>query len=425
MNQDPNDTLRMCIVFPAAVVTFIVLGFILVYPEKRTEYFPMLREYQVRIDFNELARIREIATRNWLAAHGQPVAQTETVALNPDSNAPVENTTATETTTVTTQNPESEPTPEPEPEQTANLPNKAPDLTDTSPRSTLLISALPPTLPALTPPVFVPPELPPKKGKPLKFVKATLKGIPFYQATVDLKDPEMFLSIEVANNAAEANSATVTHGDESFESFVKRSRGAVVQNGTFFSKDNQKRVMGNMVSSGRYLKYSQWENYGTTLGIRSNNEPEMVTARTDGQQPDWSQHWFSLTSGPRLLRAGEVDVEATAEGFADPHVLGVGPRCAIGFNAAKDKIFIVTFLKGLSLPKEAEVMKAMGCFEAMNIDGGASRAVAHNGEVIVPASRALTNVIVVYDTKFKAPKTLISSWKEFQRRPDQLVSLNR
>jgi hypothetical protein len=293
-----------------------------------------------------------------------------------------------------------------------------PDLTDKSPNSPLLLSALPPKGPTLEPPAFVPAELPPRKGKPIKFVKATLKGVPFYQATVDLKDPETFLSIEIANNAAEANSATSTHGDESFPSFVKRSRGALVQNGTFFSKDNQKRVMGNMVALGRYLKYSQWENYGTTFGLKRNNEPEMVTARTEGRQPDWSQHWFSITCGPRLLRDGEVEVRATDEGFADPHVLGVGARCALGYPASKDKIYIVTFLRGLSLQKEAEVMKAMGCSEAMNLDGGASRSIAHNNQIIVPASRALTNVIVVYDTNYKAPRNVVASWKEFQRRPD-------
>jgi hypothetical protein len=36
---------------------------------------------------------------------------------------------------------------------------------------------------------------------------------------------------------------------------------------------------GDMVSAGQFLKYSPWENYGTTLGIRSGNQPEMLTTR--------------------------------------------------------------------------------------------------------------------------------------------------
>ncbi|WNZ46214.1 hypothetical protein Q2T42_30975 [Leptolyngbya boryana CZ1] len=46
--------------------------------------------------------------------------------------------------------------------------------------------------------------------------------------------------------------------------------------------DEQKRVMGNMVAAGRFLKYSPWENYGTTLGLKRGNQLEMVTARTEG-----------------------------------------------------------------------------------------------------------------------------------------------
>ena len=446
MNSDRLETIKLCIVCPMLMLALIAVGFCLAFPDRRVAVFPMLKEHRVKIDFNELARIREIATRNWLAQHGQPQEKIAMLSESADTHPALEysNTDAareemtdvpqTDTTATAEEERSSKssstgepvekaennenPTLTPKVETAPPSPVAEPDLTDKSPNSPLLISALPPTSPRLEPPVFVPAELPPRKGKPLKFVKATLKGVPFYQATVDLKDPETFLSIEIANNAAEANSATSTHGDESFASFVKRSRGAVVQNGTFFSKDNQKRVMGNMVARGRYLKYSQWENYGTTFGLKRNNEPEMVTARTEGRQPDWSQHWFSITCGPRLLRNGEVELRATDEGFADPHVLGVGARCAMGYPASKDKVYIVTFLRGLSLQKEAEIMKAMGCSEAMNLDGGASRSIAHNNQIIVPASRALTNVIVVYDTNNKAPKNVIASWKDFQRRPD-------
>ncbi|MBX3073777.1 phosphodiester glycosidase family protein [Candidatus Obscuribacterales bacterium] len=450
MNTDRLETIKLCIVCPMLMLALVAVVFCLAFPDRRVAVFPMLKEHRVKIDFNELARIREIATRNWLAQHGQPQEKIAMISGPADTHPEIEynigegneesqkeetdsatpqgtrvsaqdNKTPDESSTESpSENPENKAVPTLPHETALSSPVEEPDLIDKSPNSPLLISALPPTNPRLEPPVFVPAELPPRKGKPLKFVKATLKGVPFYQATVDLKDPETFLSIEIANNAAEANSASSTHGDESFSSFVKRSRGAVVQNGTFFSKDNQKRVMGNMVARGRYLKYSPWENYGTTFGLKRNNEPEMVTARTEGRQPDWSQHWFSITCGPRLLRNGEVELRATDEGFADPHVLGVGARCAMGYPASKDKVYIVTFLRGLSLQKEAEVMKAMGCSEAMNLDGGASRSIAHNNQIIVPASRALTNVIVVYDTNYKAPKNVIASWKDFQRRPDQI-----
>ncbi len=208
----------------------------------------------------------------------------------------------------------------------------------------------------------------------------------------------------------------VSYQDETFEKIVERAQAAVVVNGTFFSVDEQKRVMGNMVAGGKFLKYSQWENYGTTLGIKQGNELEMITAREEGQ-PDWSKHWFSLTCGPRLIRDGQVWLEPELEGFQDPHVFDVGGRTAIGYSQSGDKIYLVTFLSILSLENEAKLMQGIGCYQAMNLDGGASRALAHRNQIIVPAGRSLTNVLLVYDTQSPAPIALKKSWQSFQQQP--------
>ena len=251
------------------------------------------------------------------------------------------------------------------------------------------------------------------KGKPVQVRQRTLGGVSFYQTTIDLTDPETFITMGLANNAAYANSSTVSNGDEPFTKMVARHKAAVVANGTFFDKTGQKWVLGNMVAGGRFLKYSRWENYGTTLGIRAGNQLEMITARAEGK-PEWDQHWFSLTCGPRLIKQGKIWLSPKSEGFADPHVLGVGFRTAIGFPANRQQLFLITFLKALSLQQEAEIMKAIGCVEAMNLDGGASEALAHKGQILIPAGRNLTNVIVVYDTQYPAPEALKASWQRFQ-----------
>lgn len=253
-------------------------------------------------------------------------------------------------------------------------------------------------------------------GKPVQFGKGKIHGVPFYQTVINLKDPETFLAIGLPNKAKEANTQTVSHGHEAFESLLKKYPGAVVVNGTFFAKDQKECVMGNMVSQGQYLKYSQFEDYGTTLGLKSGNVPEMITARAEGK-PNWDEHWFSLTCGPRLLKQGEVWLAPENEGFTDPHVLTIGPRAAIGFNQKKDKLIIVTFMNGLSLEREAELMKELGCYEAMNLDGGASKALAADGKVLVKPGRPLTNVIVVYDTKHPAPEPIVTSFMRFRERP--------
>lgn len=272
----------------------------------------------------------------------------------------------------------------------------------------------------MPPPIFIPKPTKAKakikaKRNPVKFEKKKIDGIPFYLTTIDLTDEATYLSLLLPNDAPTANDATTTYGAEDFNKYVKDHHGAVLMNGTFFSKDTQQRVMGNVVADGKMLKYSQWENYGTTLGIRAGNKLEMVTARGEGQ-PEWDKHWFSLTCGPRLLRQGNVWLFPELEGFKDSHVFTIGPRQAIGYPPSGDRIYLVTFLLGLSLEKEADMMKKIGCSEAMNLDGGASRALAHNGQIIVKAGRPLTNVLIVYDCKYPAPTIVSQSWQNFQKK---------
>lgn len=254
----------------------------------------------------------------------------------------------------------------------------------------------------------------PKKGRPITISRKNVAGVPLYQTTIDLTDPETMITIGLANNAPMANSSQGSSGDEPFETMVNRYRAAIIVNGTFFGKDTQKWVLGNMVSGGKFVKYSQWENYGTTLGLRAGNKPEMITTRSEGK-PEWNQHWFSITCGPRLLKQGKIWLAPKLEGFTDPHVLTVGARTAIGFPASGKELYLVTFLTSLSLIEEAEVMKAIGCYEAMNLDGGASTALAHNGKILISPGRNLTNVIVVYDKNYPAPTGIKDSWRNFQQ----------
>ncbi|WP_026734086.1 phosphodiester glycosidase family protein [Fischerella sp. PCC 9605] len=255
----------------------------------------------------------------------------------------------------------------------------------------------------------------PTAAKTVQVNKGKINGVSFHRVIVDLTDFNTFITIGLANNARVANSARRSNGDEEFNKMMARHDAAVVVNGTFFAKNRRKSVMGNMVAGGRFLKYSRWENYGTTLGLRVGNKPEMVTARVDGK-PKWREHWFSITSGPRLLRRGKIWLKPRREGFKDPHVLGTAKRTAIGFPASGKKLIIVSFNQKLTLEQMARAMRALGCYEAMNLDGGTSRALAVRGKILVRARRPLTNVIVVYDAKHPAPAALRRSWIRFQKR---------
>jgi exopolysaccharide biosynthesis protein len=298
----------------------------------------------------------------------------------------------------------------PEPLPSAPLPSATvtpqPLPTATQPQA----SVTPKPKPSATPKVAIAPR---KKGKPVQVSQKTVNGVAFYQTTIDLTDPETFITIGLANDSAFANTQTMSSGDEPFAKFVARNPAAVVANGTFFGKDDKKAVLGNIVAGGKFLKYSRWENYGTTLGISAGNKLEMITARAEGK-PEWNQHWFSLTCGPRLLKQGKIWLSPLSEGFKDSHVLNAGYRTAIGFPANRQQLYLITFLASLTLQQEAQIMKDIGCIEAMNLDGGASVGLAHNGRILLPPGRNLTNVIVVYDTNYPAPADLKKSWQSFQ-----------
>gem|GEM_PF-3592224 len=251
-------------------------------------------------------------------------------------------------------------------------------------------------------------------ARPVEIENRTVLGVPVRLAKIDLSDRKTVMNILLANDAPRANTGNESFGDESFPSMVKRAKAAVVINGTFFSKDDQKRVMGNMVISGVPVKYSEWENMGTTFGLRRDNSPELVTARTQ-HKPAWAEHWLSVTSGPRLLKAGEVWIHPSEEGFTDPALWGVRNRNALGYTRDRRTLLLVCFLKAVSLEKEAAVMKSLGAHEAMNLDGGASQGFAVGNRILKSPGRQLTNALVVYDENFPPSTALAASWQQYNR----------
>jgi hypothetical protein len=272
------------------------------------------------------------------------------------------------------------------------------------------------------------------QAKPVTVAVRSLGGVRAQVATIDLGDAQTHLDIVLANNAPRANSSQEQFGDELFGSMVNRAKAALVVNGTFFSKDAQKRVMGNMVRSGIFVKYSRWENFGTTFGLNQHNQPDMFTLRA-GDTPRWEKHWFSLTCGPRLLKDGQVWLSPKTEGFSDPHVLNSASRSALGYSQDSKTLWLVTFLSPLSLAQEAAAMKALGAYQAMNLDGGASKGLAFKGQTLMAPGRKITNAIAVYDSVSPASQALKQSRTTFTLArlpngdlpilsPDQKVAMN-
>ena len=101
--------------------------------------------------------------------------------------------------------------------------------------------------------------------------------------------------------------------------------------------------------------------------------------------PDWNGVNHILSGGPYLVKDGEIFVDMTAEKLAS--VGGRNPRTAIGYTKDNHLIMLTADGRegasiGLTLNELAELMKQLGCVNAMNLDGGGSTVMYVNGQVV-------------------------------------------
>ncbi len=90
---------------------------------------------------------------------------------------------------------------------------------------------------------------------------------------------------------------------------------------------------------------------------------------------------LAIGTGPRLLEDGEVHPDARLDSTGWVNRLG---RTAIGLS--DDALYLVTTLQaprgGLSMVALAEALRALGCRDALNLDGGPSTSLWAGGRVI-------------------------------------------
>lgn len=219
--------------------------------------------------------------------------------------------------------------------------------------------------------------------KAVSHQSTTVLGIPVNVITVDLNDARVSISAAISQNGIGT--------DESFSSFIKRCMPTAAINGTFFSKTSL-RPIGDIVIKG---ELAHWGGMGTALCFTDDCKPAIITVERH-KRIDWSDYRTVIASGPRLLTEGKVTVDPAAEGFRDPHVLNKANRTGAGITSA-NKLVIANTSKSVSLTEWANIMRSLGCVDALNMDGGASMAMFYREKMITQASRKLTNVLLIYE----------------------------
>ncbi|MBK6935804.1 MAG: phosphodiester glycosidase family protein [Chitinophagaceae bacterium] len=118
-------------------------------------------------------------------------------------------------------------------------------------------------------------------------------------------------------------------------------------------------------------------------------------SRNQDRRPNNWKKWRVKTSvggGPVLLQHGEVKITNEEEKmFTGKAINDKHPRTAMGYS--KDNKLIILVVEGrnpnaggATLTQEAQILKDLGCWEALNLDGGGSSCLLINGRETIKTS---------------------------------------
>ncbi len=224
-------------------------------------------------------------------------------------------------------------------------------------------------------------------------IRTKAAGVPVEIIRANLSNPKVQIGVAAARG--------VPHGAESFQQLLSRSKLTAAVNGAYFSKSTLEPI-GDIVIGGRLVNRG-W--MGTALAVSKTHQVSISRVRR-GFGEDWTGYETVLACGPALVLHGKIDVQPQMEGFQDPHVMGSTARMGIGITT-DNHLLLVHARSAINFTKWAEVMLALHCRDAMNLDAGASLAMYYRGKILHSPGRHLTNILGIYvDRSPPAPNIL-------------------
>lgn len=252
----------------------------------------------------------------------------------------------------------------------------------------------------------------------------TLDGKPnvMYYAIADLKDKNLKFTSDTAKDRRLTPSEFYKKNNEpllvvncSFFSFAtNQNLNAVIKNGKLVSY-NEQTIRGKGKDTLTYF-----HPFFGALGISKNRKADVAWLYTDSTKKypyasetpvhflkdslqkmnlDYIKNktrktahfskWKMQTvigGGPVLLQNGEIKITNNEERkFAGNAINDRHPRTAIGYTKENQLIILVAegrteSAAGITLVQEAQILKDLGCAEALNLDGGGSSCMIINGK---------------------------------------------
>lgn len=269
------------------------------------------------------------------------------------------------------------------------------------------------------------------------FTNSPVDTAPFkaYYVIADLKDKKLDFTTDTTLNRRFTPS----------QFYEKNKQPLVVVNGTFFSFETN-RNLNVVVKNGKLVSYNVHSIAGkgkdtltykhpfvSAIGINKKREADVAWLVTDSntkhpyaiQAPlpplkdsvanhsleyyrynagpyihGWQPYFWkwkmktAIGGGPSLLFDGRISITNDMElKFAGKAINDKHPRTAMGYT--KDNKLIILVIEGrnkdaggATLIQEAQILKDLGCVEALNLDGGGSSCLLVNGkETIKPCDK--------------------------------------
>lgn len=221
------------------------------------------------------------------------------------------------------------------------------------------------------------------QNDPVVFERMTVHGAKINLVTIDLNSE----AVDIRPILAPPRTT------KSFNGLLNQGGGAYTAiTGTFFDPASAITV-GNVVHNGRLMTEGS---VGSVIAIDNNKQASVRSLQGKmGRHIDWDGTKFAVSAGPTLLRNGNVTVSPKAEGFRDRGLWGPRMRAAMGVTP-ENKLLLLTSRQPVGLHHLARIFKDLGAKDAVNLDGGSSTALFHNGKVVSRPRRRLTNLIAIY-----------------------------
>jgi hypothetical protein len=253
-----------------------------------------------------------------------------------------------------------------------------------------------------------------------------LNGRPFigYYIEANLKDKDLEFTTQVGNGKRYTPSQFYEQEDSPY----------VVVNGTFFSFETNQNL-NVTIRNGRVLSYnvpalksktsdSFYYPTRSAIGITKNRRADVAWLFTDtarrwpyafqsrpivarGKSSDpsfvdlntidrwkWWKMQTAVGGGPVLIQEGRINITNQEEQMFVNGLTDLHPRTAMGYTKNRKLIILVIqgrykgVAEGATLDEEAKILADLGCYEALNLDGGGSSCMLVNGkETIKPSDK--------------------------------------